>query len=1189
MDMTLILGIIVILIVLSMWNSSKLKILGEDIEAFKEILDKLYETSSQKEKSAYDKLLDFKKTEDSIIYIENRWNTAKNDLVKVKEDIFQITNVLFEIDTNILELRENRKKQISLFETEKKGRKNFEIMFDCIDMKKYEHDLEMLDKIITALAEEKLKNTDKSLIDILKLNKLYQEIEQKKVFWEGKKRAVHDLFQSWEHILSRQKALNNEILATNRTIEEKIKIYKDFLKQRSAYINLYQGIEDRIQKIDNQDIMLLEWNELKYKWSNLEVTIQTKIEQFYKDKEKAEQIQGKLLQLSKNIELELLSNKFPELSNFERYLSEISLSLDEKRKIHIDRETWSKRLHEFTLNANSKLEECNLKKEKEIEEFNNIGNNFISYLKYYLSWKISEKLCDLYNKMKDMQYHSYSGVLDVAKFNIDINKDFYKWRTEFNDNYIKDNLKRYEDYFDKMFDYPLDKQQRIAVLSDEDYTQVIAGAGSGKTTTIQAKVKFLVEKMGISPNKILLLAFNKSAKEEMQTRICEDMGIDVDVHTFHSFGLFITRNMSGPRRVYEENKECIIETSIDNLIIRLSKKMPNFPKLLLDFAILYQIEPKSRCDYIDDMNSYFCMLGNVGYYTLKEVIQNNDTLVQQVSEDYKNKTSLNGNRVRSYEELVIANYLYLNGINYEYESTFPPEEWGINMNEPYKPDFYLTDYDLYWEHFGINEQGRLPYMKPRNEKKYISNMNLKRKRYVELGRELIESYSWQFKGGKIYEYLDEILEKYKIEKKPIDLFSIVQTLTKRAENKLFNQSKSLIENYLNLYKSRCFQKKDLNTAKKLIPCYTEFEKKRVDLFFSLFGEIYDEYEQILKEENKIDFNDMICKAFTYIQNGLYQVPYDYIIVDEYQDMAYSRQKLLEALVFQKNNTKLFGVGDDWQSIYGFTGSDLNYFLKFSNYWSHSLQLKIEQTHRNSQELVNLAGNFIMKNPNQIHKILKAKAMGEKPVSVLIYSKSKDKDKDIDSSVYAVFEAIKMLKEKAKSSGSILEDRDILILSRNNATVDNIKKYTHGRYTYSTVHRSKGSEAKAVILANVLNGISGFPNQMSDDIIIQSLLAEPEKFLYAQERRLFYVALTRTKGHIVITTEKSNMSSFIEEIMQERDYVDYKYVTSLETIEDYYTVPVCKLCNGKMVIRESRGKKFWGCVNYRYGCNYTQNL
>jgi len=591
---------------------------------------------------------------------------------------------------------------------------------------------------------------------------------------------------------------------------------------------------------------------------------------------------------------------------------------------------------------------------------------------------------------------------------------------------------------------------------------------------------------------------------------------------------------------------------------------------------------------MDKLDTYYHMLGSVGYYTLQATIANNTGLKMQAAEDYQSKDTFNGERVRSYEEFVIANYLFLNGIKYEYEKEFPKDEWGEYNGKPYTPDFYLTEYDLYWEHFGVNKEEHLPYMSKKDEERYIDIMNLKRKKYKELKRELIESYSWQFTDGKIYKYLDKIFEKFKIKKKPIDTSEIVQILMTRAKNRLFTQSKSLIENYLNLYKSRLFQKKDLNYAKSLVPCFTGFEQERKDLFFYIFKEIYNEYEQILKDENKLDFNDMISEAITQIKSGRYKIIYDYIIVDEYQDMSYSRQELLKAILCQRDNIKLFGVGDDWQSIYGFTGSDLNYFLKFSDYWEHALQLKIEQTHRNSQELVNLAGNFIMKNPNQIKKNLKAIPCNEKPVSILIYDNIKKDDNikkgtDIktSASIYAVKEAINLLRSKVENKGDTLKDEDILILGRNNSIIDNIKNYTKSKYTYNTVHRSKGSEAKVVILADVLDGIAGFPNQMSDDIILQSLLAEPEKFKYAQERRLFYVGLTRTKSYVAITTEKLKTSSFINEIIQEHEYVDCINI-SPSKLEDNYEIPTCDLCGGRMTIRTGPYGKFWGCTNYNNG-------
>ena len=223
------------------------------------------------------------------------------------------------------------------------------------------------------------------------------------------------------------------------------------------------------------------------------------------------------------------------------------------------------------------------------------------------------------------------------------------------------------------------------------------------------------------------------------------------------------------------------------------------------------------------------------------------------------------------------------------------------------------------------------------------------------------------------------------------------------------------------------------------------------------------------------------------------------------------------------------VGDDWQTIYSFASSNINLFTKFKNNVKYCEILKIEKTYRNSQELINIAGDFIQKNKNQIKKELISNKTLENPITILKYKKNNFNK-----------ELIKTIDYIIKKYG---EEKNILILGRykfdikkidnsniiknNNSLIYKISPKTN--IDFLTVHSSKGLGYDNVILINADNKKFGFPSKIKTKSLFKPLLTTDETIKYAEERRLFYVALTRTKNEIIILTRKHNKSKFVKEI------------------------------------------------------------
>lgn len=311
----------------------------------------------------------------------------------------------------------------------------------------------------------------------------------------------------------------------------------------------------------------------------------------------------------------------------------------------------------------------------------------------------------------------------------------------------------------------------------------------------------------------------------------------------------------------------------------------------------------------------------------------------------------------------------------------------------------------------------------------------------------------------------------------------------------YKEFKKVIVNAIKIYKTNDCKSND----------FTRLYKK--DKFLTKYIYIIKNlYESELISTGSLDFDDLIIKATDTLKN-FYK--YKYIIVDEFQDTSMIRFNLVNKLRVI-NNANLFAVGDDYQSIYHFSGCDLNIFLNFTSLVPNGKIKKLKYTYRNSQELINISSKFVMKNKSQIKKELISNKHVNNPIEIIYYINPK--------------KAFKRLYNKLKT-----QEHDLLVLGRNNF---DLKVYSDNLdINYLTVHSSKGLEAENVILINLVNDIYGFPNKVVNNKLIEELNPTDKTIMYAEERRLFYVALTRTKNKVYLLVPFFNKSEFIKEIKQ----------------------------------------------------------
>ena len=575
----------------------------------------------------------------------------------------------------------------------------------------------------------------------------------------------------------------------------------------------------------------------------------------------------------------------------------------------------------------------------------------IQSLNDYTTWvqrdqiKLKYTALGKYFKRKTNYYKKEES---VKKFN-NIFSDFDNFIVEYNKNYVREQKEKLRQYFDNVEGKKLDDQQITSIITDEYSNLIIAGAGSGKTLTILGKVKYLIEQKNVKPENILLLSFTKKTVDELNERI-KNIGLNAQATTFHKLGYdTIKQNTENFLAFTNEN-------TLSNVIKEyLSNDIFDNPQALEAFIVYIAcyINIPEENDSFDSLGEKLDTEKGLDFQTLKSKCEPELNKVSKAVLD-----TIQGEKVKSVEELTIANFLYLKGIKYEYEKAYP------HGNVMARPDFYLTDYDIYLEHFGVDENNRAKWLTPFNEQKYVEEMELKREAHKKYNTKLIETYSYYNRDNVLLDKLEEKLKKENVIFKPRDTKSIYTKVTEN-DNNFGKEITNLLVTFVNLSKSRQLNYDSINALfSDKSKAKNKYILERQEVFLKFALPILKKYDNTLNEKEEIDFNDMINQATDIIKEKTPKYSYQHIIIDEYQDISYSRFNLIKQ-IRDLSGARLICVGDDWQSIYRFAGSDISLFSNFEKYVGKHERLFIEQTYRNSQSLIDITSTFIQKNTKQI--------------------------------------------------------------------------------------------------------------------------------------------------------------------------------------------------------------------------------
>ena len=772
-----------------------------------------------------------------------------------------------------------------------------------------------------------------------------------------------------------------------------------------------------------------------------------------------------------------------------------------------------------------------------------------------------------------------------------------------NEEYIQNAMTQEKDYLDHILEavdpvISLDEDQRRVILTDEDYCLVIAGAGAGKTTTVAAKVKYLVDKKNIDPDQILVVSFTNKAVNELKEKIQTNLGIPCKIATFHSTGNEVIR-ANAP-----EEKLNIVDGSRLYFLLRdyfrnsISQNESMINKLILFFASYFDAPYEG-----DDLNGFFNKIAKSNFSTMRSDLE--DFRQNVIDARTKKSITIQNEFLRSAQEVEIANFLYLNRIDYEYEPLYPYDM--PNARKPYTPDFIIRQGEktAYLEHFGISEDGKNDRYSASQLACYKKAVNDKVRLHKQHETTLLYTFSAYNDRRTLVEHLKETLEEHGFQLEPRSNKEIMELLVAGEENRYVRRLISLICRFISNYKVNGY------TADEFSRMYHATQNVRTKLFLEICNDCYLEYERWLKENNAIDFQDMINKSariLTEIKEMRQKLDLKYIIVDEYQDISRQRFDLTKALS-EVTNAKIIAVGDDWQSIYAFSGSDITLFTKFQEKMGYAKMLKIVKTYRNSQEVIDIAGSFIQRNPEQISKRLISPKRIEDPVVIYTYDSTRKQSNTNwrSGANYALAHAVETILEQLlkykeaehKAPGPILLlgrfgfdgdqlERSGLFEYKNRGNKIKSVKYPRLDITFMTAHSSKGLGYDDVIIINGKNETYGFPSKIEDDPVLAFVVKGDRSIDYAEERRLFYVAMTRTKNRVFFVAPEKNPSEFLLELKH-----DYKNVVLRgewnENVPEKIKKP-CPICGYPMQLKykKSYGLRLYICTNEPEICGFMTN-
>ncbi|ELH0896865.1 UvrD-helicase domain-containing protein [Vibrio fluvialis] len=660
-------------------------------------------------------------------------------------------------------------------------------------------------------------------------------------------------------------------------------------------------------------------------------------------------------------------------------------------------------------------------------------------------------------------------------------------------------LKGRKTFYDNIESNPLTPEQRMSVVQHDDYNMVLAAAGTGKTSVMVAKTTDILERRMAKPDEVMVLAYGREAANELRARSKERLkkanisfDLDKQISTFHSRGYQIIAKAQ--KMSVEEFKK-----------LRMSR--------LRKDAARKEFINNWLVTFIEDSENNLNAFIETMYYAYNPFLAKSEEAHQEALKGKKYLT-LNGVEVKGYQEVLVGNWLFKNGINYKYEPNYG-NEIGQDIGFPYHPDFQVRDTNIFIEHFGIDKEGNT--RAGINKISYNQQIKDKIALHKKMDTKLVKTFHYNWCDGELEAELERQLIDFEVELNPVSKEQIIaairqQDFIKNAVNELSATLAAVRSEAIEGYEIQSrLEKAGIQNAKS---------------HMLLIESLRQSYVAELRSRNRIDYDDMILLATEYLRDGKFKPKWKYILVDEFQDISVSRWNFLIELL-KAEDCSLTAVGDDWQAIYAFTGGKLEYTTRFREILGNHALAKLQKTFRYNNSIADTAGKFVMKNPEQYEKDIVTNTQVDG--SEVYLMDNQDDEKDPLQATLNVVERIiiDIYKEEPQAS--------IGILSRYNKTKEAAKeRFSQQRcfkkIDFWTLHGSKGLEADYCFILDLNQGFFGFPTERKENEIVSALMPTIDNYPHAEERRLFYVAITRAKKRCYLIADPKEPSEFVLELL-----------------------------------------------------------
>lgn len=642
---------------------------------------------------------------------------------------------------------------------------------------------------------------------------------------------------------------------------------------------------------------------------------------------------------------------------------------------------------------------------------------------------------------------------------------------------------RFRELVDIPAEITLSEEQVIAATSHAKETLVVAGAGSGKTFVLVGRAKYLVGSERTTEDKILMLAYNKDAAEELSRRT-KASGISVTAQTFHGFGNSVIKAPGERTGVAFGDSGEVSKFLAHQLKHELDEESKN--RLAKYFS--QDLVPYRDFDEFESLNEYAAYVRATIPRTLMD------------------------EQVKSHGEWLIANFLFSNSISYSYESLY---EEGKSSKDRHKPDFSIWDQGkqpIWIEYFGTDRSNSVA---PGISKEgYLDGIKWKKEVHARNSTILIELYYYDLKEGNLLTKLESALRQNGVKLKPKSADEILKQANEIGYDSRFLK---VCEQFLGHVRANRLSPAELNQLASA--------QERDKTFVGVFNQFLSAYESELLRLKLPDYAELIHGAADAIGNSEYEFGFTHVLVDEFQDISSDRNRLIDSMKIANPKLEVTCVGDDWQSIYRFSGSDVSIMREASKPKMIRKRVDLTASYRLPQEIADISRSFVLKNPLQLEKNVHSKSDLNIPGKVVTHWDMEQKENEQNLS--RVIEQI--------GADSQDPSKSLRVLARyvnNLPTKKFVENIWEGPVDVSSIHAAKGLEADYVIVMDMIQDFRGFPSTIEDDPVMRLVMPEKDLHQHGEERRLFYVALTRARRETHLISPVSAPSLFTLEMLKD---------------------------------------------------------